>query len=116
VLGLTFKPNTDDMRDAPSLSVVQSLLDAGAAIRAYDPEGMDAAKTMMPEITYCTDAYEAAAGADAVVIVTEWDIFRALDLKRLAATMAGPVMVDLRNVYRPADVERAGLAYSSIGR
>jgi len=116
VLGLTFKPNTDDMRDAPSLAIVQSLLDAGANIRAHDPEGMEIAKTMMPSVAYCGDAYEAAAGADAVVIVTEWDIYRALDLKRLAAAMAGAVMVDLRNVYPPSDVERAGFAYSSIGR
>ena len=116
VLGLTFKPNTDDMRDAPSLAIVQSLLDAGATIRAHDPEGMEAAKAMMPEITCCGDAYEAAQGADAVVIVTEWDIYRALDLKRLAATMAGAAMVDLRNVYPPADAQRAGFAYSSIGR
>ncbi|HEX4695730.1 UDP-glucose/GDP-mannose dehydrogenase family protein [Sphingomonas sp.] len=116
VLGLTFKPNTDDMRDAPSLAIVQSLLDAGATVRAYDPEGMDAAKAMMPDITYCNGAYEAATGADAVAIVTEWDTFRALDLKRLAGVMAGNVMVDLRNVYRPGDVERAGFAYSSVGR
>ena len=116
VLGLTFKPNTDDMRDAPSLAIVQSLLDAGANIRAHDPEGMEIARTMMPSVAYCGDAYEAAAGADAVVIVTEWDIYRALDLKRLAAAMAGAVMVDLRNVYPPSDVERAGFAYSSIGR
>lgn len=116
ILGLTFKPNTDDMRDAPSLAIVQSLLDAGATVRAHDPEGMDIAKAMMPAVTYCGDAYEAAAGADAVVIVTEWDIYRALDLGRLATTMNGKVMVDLRNVYRPAEVERAGFAYSSIGR
>ena len=116
VLGLTFKPNTDDMRDAPSLAIVQSLLDAGVSVRAHDPEGMEIAKGMMPEIAYCRDAYEAAAGADAVVIVTEWDIYRALDLKRLAGTMAAPVMVDLRNVYPPSDAEKAGFAYSSIGR
>jgi len=116
VLGLTFKPNTDDMRDAPSLAIVQSLLDAGASVRAHDPEGMEIARGMMPDIVYCRDAYEAAAGADAIVIVTEWDIYRALDLKRLAATMAAPVMVDLRNVYPPSDVEKAGFAYSSIGR
>ena len=116
VLGLTFKPNTDDMRDAPSLAIVQSLLDAGATVRAYDPEGMEAAKAMMPGITYCTSAYEAATGADAVAIVTEWDTFRALDLKRLAGVMAGNVMVDLRNVYRPDDVAKAGFAYSSVGR
>ncbi|GHH22063.1 UDP-glucose/GDP-mannose dehydrogenase family protein [Sphingomonas sp. AAP5] len=116
VLGLTFKPNTDDMRDAPSLAIIQSLLDAGITVRAHDPEGMEIAKTMMPDITYCGDAYAAAQGADAVVIVTEWNIYRALDLKRLAATMAAPVMVDLRNVYPPSDAERAGFAYSSIGR
>jgi UDPglucose 6-dehydrogenase len=116
VLGLTFKPNTDDMRDAPSLAIVQSLLDAGVNVRAHDPEGMEIAKGMMPEITYCRDAYDAAEGADAVAIVTEWDIYRALDLKRLAGTMAAPVMVDLRNVYPPAEAKRAGFAYSSIGR
>ena len=116
VLGLTFKPNTDDMRDAPSLAIVQSLEDAGITVRAHDPEGMEAAKALMPKIDYCRDAYEAATGADAVVIVTEWDIYRALDLKRLAKVMAAPVMVDLRNVYNPADVERAGLRYSSVGR
>ena len=116
LLGLTFKPNTDDMRDAPSLAIVQSLLDAGVTVRSHDPEGMDLARTMMPDITYCGDAYEAATGADVVVIVTEWDTYRALDLKRLAGVMATPVMVDLRNVYPPSDVERAGFAYSSIGR
>jgi len=116
VLGLTFKPNTDDMRDAPSLAIVQSLQDAGITIRAYDPEGMEAAKAMMPDITYCKDAYEAAAGADAVAIVTEWDIFRALDLRRLAGVMNAAVMVDLRNVYRPDDVAKLGFAYSSVGR
>jgi UDPglucose 6-dehydrogenase len=116
VLGLTFKPNTDDMRDAPSLAIIQSLLDGGAMVRAYDPEGMEAAKAMMPGVTYCTSAYEAATGADAVTIVTEWDTFRALDLKRLASVMAGPVMVDLRNIYRPDDVVKAGFAYSSVGR
>jgi UDPglucose 6-dehydrogenase len=116
VLGLTFKPNTDDMRDAPSLAIVQSLLDAGVKVRAHDPEGMEIAKGMMPDVTYCRDAYDAAEGADAIAIVTEWDIYRALDLKRLAAAMVAPVMVDLRNVYPPADAARAGFAYSSIGR
>ncbi len=116
ILGLTFKPNTDDMRDAPSLAIIQSLIDAGANIRAYDPEGMDAAQAMMPQVTYCRDAYEAAAGADVIAIVTEWDIFRALDLKRLAAAMAAPVMVDLRNIYPPEEAARAGFVYSSVGR
>ncbi len=116
VLGLTFKPNTDDMRDAPSLAIVQSLLDAGIKVRAHDPEGMEVARGMMPELTYCRDAYDAAQGADAVAIVTEWDVYRALDLKRLAATMTAPVMVDLRNVYPPSDAQKAGFTYSSIGR
>ncbi len=116
ILGLTFKPNTDDMRDAPSLSIVQSLTDAGVSIRAHDPEGMEAAKALMPDLHYCRDAYEAVQGADAVVIVTEWDVYRALDLRRVAAAMNAPVMVDLRNVYPPSDAERAGFAYSSIGR
>jgi UDPglucose 6-dehydrogenase len=116
LLGLTFKPNTDDMRDAPSIAIVQTLLDAGAAVRAYDPEGMEIAKATMPDVTYCRDAYEAAEGADAVVIVTEWDAFRALDLKRLRASMAGNVLVDLRNIYSPAEIARTDFAYSSIGR
>ena len=116
VLGLTFKPNTDDMRDAPSLAVVQSLQDAGVTVRAFDPEGMEAAKTMMPDVIFCKDAYEAATGADAVTIVTEWDTFRALDLRRLASVMTAPVMIDLRNVYRPDDVRKLGFAYSSVGR
>ena len=116
LLGLTFKPNTDDMRDSPSLAIAQALQDAGVAVRATDPEGMDAARAMMPGLHYARDAYEAAEGADAVAVVTEWDAFRALDLKRLKAAMRGAVMVDLRNVYRRDEVERAGFAYSSIGR
>jgi UDPglucose 6-dehydrogenase len=116
VLGLTFKPNTDDMRDAPSIAIVQSLIDAGVKVRAYDPEGTETAKAVMPDVTYCADAYDAAHGADAVVIVTEWDIFRALDLKRLAETMATPVLVDLRNIYDRAEAERAGFAYTAVGR
>ena len=116
VLGLTFKPNTDDMRDAPALAVIQTLQDAGATVRAYDPEGMDAAAGMTTGVTFCRDAYDAAQGADAVAIVTEWDAFRALNLTRLGGVMAGKVMVDLRNIYVPAEVERAGFAYSSVGR
>lgn len=115
LLGLTFKPNTDDMRDAPSLAIVQSLLDAGANVSAYDPEGMELAAPMMPDVTMTTDAYAAADGADAVVIVTEWDAFRALDLSRLAGIVAQKKMVDLRNVYRRAEVERAGFEHYSIG-
>jgi UDPglucose 6-dehydrogenase len=116
VLGLTFKPNTDDMRDAPAIAIVQALTDAGVAVRAFDPEGMEAARGVMSDITYCSDAYDAAQGADAVVIVTEWDAFRALDLHRLAAAMAAPILVDLRNIYDRGEAEKAGFAYSSIGR
>ena len=116
LLGLTFKPNTDDMRDAPSIAIAQTLLDGGASIRAYDPEGMEIAKGIMPDVTYCSDAYQAAKDADAVVIVTEWDAFRALDLKRLRQEMAGNVLVDLRNIYSPAEIARTDFQYSSIGR
>ena len=116
LLGLTFKPNTDDMRDAPSIAIAQALRDAGVTVRAYDPEGIEPARRMMPELTYCKDAYEAATGADAVVIVTEWDAFRALDLAKLAAIMAAPVLVDLRNVYRREEVEATGFAYTAVGR
>ncbi len=116
ILGLTFKPNTDDMRDAPSIAIVQSLVDAGVNVRAFDPEGAETARAVMPNITYCTDAYDAAKGADAVTIVTEWDVFRALDLKRLAETMAARVLVDLRNVYDRDEAERAGFAYTAVGR
>ncbi|HEY5723186.1 MAG TPA: UDP-glucose/GDP-mannose dehydrogenase family protein [Allosphingosinicella sp.] len=116
LLGLTFKPNTDDMRDAPSLSIVQALLDAGAAVRGYDPEGMEQARALMPEIAYCDSPYAAAEGADAAVLVTEWDVLRALDLPRLARAMAQPVFVDLRNVYPPEEVEEAGLRWHGVGR
>ncbi|MDB5696509.1 MAG: UDP-glucose 6-dehydrogenase [Sphingomonas bacterium] len=116
LLGLTFKPNTDDMRDAPALAIATALGDAGVNVRAYDPEGMVAAKAMMPDLHYARDAYEAADGADAVVIVTEWDVFRALDFRRLKAVMAAPVMVDLRNVYRRETVEGAGFTYLAVGR
>lgn len=116
VLGLTFKPNTDDMRDSPAIAIVQALQDAGAVVRGFDPEGMEAAKAVMPDITYCDDAYSVAEGASAVVIVTEWNAFRALDLSRLKARMEQPVLVDLRNIYREDEVARAGFAYSSVGR
>ncbi|AMK18529.1 MULTISPECIES: UDP-glucose dehydrogenase family protein [Sphingobium] len=115
LLGLTFKPNTDDMRDAPSLAIVQALEDAGARIVAYDPEGMDVAKPMMSSVTMVKDAYEAAAGADALVLVTEWDIFRALDLKRLAASMNKPVLIDLRNIYPRSEAEAAGFSLTRVG-
>src|SRR3546814_512396 len=116
LLGLTFKPNTDDMRDAPSIAIIQALQDAGAKVRAYDPEGMEAARAVLSDVEYAASAYAAAEGAAATVIVTEWDAFRALDLTRLKAAMADPLLVDLRNIYRPAQAEAAGLRYVGIGR
>ncbi|MDT9598306.1 UDP-glucose dehydrogenase family protein [Sphingosinicella rhizophila] len=116
LLGLTFKPNTDDMRDAPSLSIVQALQDAGAKVRGYDPEGMEQARPLMPDVEFCDSPYQAAEGADAVVLVTEWDVLRALDLQRLAISMAQPNFVDLRNVYPPEDVLAAGLKWYGVGR
>jgi UDPglucose 6-dehydrogenase len=116
LLGLTFKPNTDDMRDAPSLSIVQALQDAGAQVRGYDPEGIEQARPLMPGVEFHTSPYAAAAGADAVVLITEWDVLRALDLERLARTMAEPVFVDLRNVYPPEDAVAAGLRWFGVGR
>jgi UDPglucose 6-dehydrogenase len=116
LLGLTFKPNTDDMRDAPSLAIVQTLEDAGIKVRGYDPEGMEQARPLMPHVALCSSPYEAADGADGVVLVTEWDALRALDLDRLAARMKGRVLVDLRNIYPPEDVEEAGLVWHGVGR
>ncbi|HKT13857.1 MAG TPA: UDP-glucose/GDP-mannose dehydrogenase family protein [Allosphingosinicella sp.] len=116
LLGLTFKPNTDDMREAPSLAIVQALQDSGAIVCAYDPEGMDQARSLMQNVEFASDPYEAAKGADAVVLVTEWDVLRALDLKRMAGAMAQPIFVDLRNVYPPEDVEEAGLRWHGVGR
>ena len=116
VLGLTFKPNTDDMRDAPSIAVIAALQDAGAKVRAYDPEGMEQAKGVLADVEYAADPYACARGAAALVIVTEWDLFRALDLARLKAALAAPVIVDLRNIYRPDDMIRNGFAYVSVGR
>lgn len=115
ILGLTFKPNTDDMRDSPAIAIVQTLKDAGAIVAGYDPEGMENARQMM-EIDFVTDPYEAADGADAAVLVTEWNEFRALDLDRLKTIMATPVFVDLRNVYRAHEVEPHGFTYHSIGK
>lgn len=116
LLGLTFKPNTDDMRDAPSIAIAQTLMDAGAQVSAFDPEGMEVAAEIMPDVTMTQNSYEAAAGADAVVIVTEWDAFRALDLEKLSSAMSGKTLVDLRNIYHPADVAKSRLEYTSIGR
>ena len=116
LLGLTFKPNTDDMRDAPSIAIARALADAGVQVAAYDPEGMAMAAPLMPEVEMKDSAYAAIEGADAVVIVTEWDAFRALDLGKVRQLLKSPIMVDLRNVYAPAEVRAAGFAYSSVGR
>jgi UDPglucose 6-dehydrogenase len=116
VLGLTFKPNTDDMRDSPSLVIVPALQQAGATVRAYDPEGMEEAKRLLTDVVWCDTAYEGMGGADALVILTEWNQFRALDLARVKRLLRQPVLVDLRNIYEPADMIAAGFAYTSIGR
>ncbi|MDP6952251.1 MAG: UDP-glucose/GDP-mannose dehydrogenase family protein, partial [Alphaproteobacteria bacterium] len=116
VLGLAFKPNTDDMRDSPSLTIVPALQAAGATIRAYDPEAMEAAAPLLPGVEFGDSAYDIVEAADALVVVTEWNQFRALDLARLKAGMRAPVIVDLRNIYKPADMAAAGFRYSSVGR
>lgn len=116
ILGLTFKPNTDDMRDAPSLAIIPELLAQGANIRAFDPEGMTEAKRHLSQVHWCENAYEALDGADAVAILTEWNEFRALDLPRLKVLMRRPVMIDLRNIYNPHELARAGIEYHCVGR
>ena len=116
LLGLAFKPNTDDMRDAPALDIIPALQEAGATIRAFDPEAMHEASNMMTDIVFCDGAYHAVENADAMVILTEWDQFRALDLDRVKSLLKGDVVVDLRNVYDPADMKRRGFSYDSVGR
>ncbi|MEN3350039.1 MAG: UDPglucose 6-dehydrogenase [Bradyrhizobium sp.] len=116
VLGLTFKPDTDDMREAPSIPIVTGLLDMGARVRAHDPVGMEQARKELPEIEYCDDPYDCVRGADAMVVVTEWVQYRTLDLKRLKAELKQPVVIDLRNIYRPEDMAAHGFAYDSVGR
>jgi len=116
VLGLTFKPNTDDMRDAPSLEILPRLIAAGARIRAFDPEGMAEAMRLMPEPVYCQDAYQTMEGADALILLTEWNEFRGLDLGRVKDLLASPLVIDLRNIYQPQEMAAAGLTYFSIGR
>ena len=116
VLGLSFKPNTDDVREAPSLALITALQDMGARVRAFDPAGMEQAKTMLNDVAYAESAYDCADGADALVIATEWEQFRALDLERLHDLMACPVIVDLRNIYRPEEMSRYGFAYACVGR
>ncbi|HIE20912.1 MAG TPA: UDP-glucose/GDP-mannose dehydrogenase family protein [Rhodospirillales bacterium] len=116
VLGLTFKPNTDDMREAPSLNIIAGLKKGGASVRVFDPEGMDEAKTMLGGVDWCSDSYDAVTGVDAVAIVTEWNEFRALDLDRIKSLMKVPVMVDLRNIYNPKELAEAGFQYTCVGR
>jgi len=116
VLGLTFKPNTDDLRDAPALTIIQALQDNGAQIAVYDPEGIRGAKALLQDVAFGSDPYAIAEDAEALVLVTEWDAFRALDFRRLKAIMKAPVLVDLRNVYRPEEVRRYGFNYVGIGR
>jgi UDPglucose 6-dehydrogenase len=115
-LGLTFKPNTDDMRDSPSLAILPALVEAGATVRAFDPEGMDEARKLMPDVVYCKDAYDCVTGADALVIITEWNEFRAIDLVRVKSLLRRPVIVDLRNIYSPTEMTELGFRYGSIGR
>ncbi len=116
VLGLTFKPNTDDMRDSPSLAIVPALQKAGATVRAFDPQGMKEAEEMLPNVVFCGDAYETMERADALAIVTEWNEFRLLDLERVKGLLSAPLMIDLRNIYKPDEIIKAGFDYYSVGR
>ena len=116
VLGLTFKPNTDDMRDSPAIAVIQALQDAGASIRAFDPEGEEQARLVLTNVDYAANPYACLTGADVAVLVTEWDAFRALDMDRVKTLMKTAAIADLRNVYRPDEMARRGIAYASIGR
>lgn len=116
ILGLTFKPNTDDMRDAPSIDIIRALQDNGALIKAYDPEGVEQARLLMQNVTFCADPYACLDGADAMCLVTEWDVFRALDFARVKTLLRSPVIVDLRNIYPADDMNRLGFSYVSVGR
>ncbi|SEQ84907.1 UDP-glucose dehydrogenase [Faunimonas pinastri] len=116
VLGLTFKPNTDDMRESPSIDIISALVEKGAKVRAHDPEGAEQARKVLPDIEYADEPYACAAGADALVLITEWDVYRALDLTRLKDLLAQPVICDLRNVYKPAEMARRGIRYYGVGR
>jgi UDPglucose 6-dehydrogenase len=116
ILGVTFKPNTDDVRDSPSLVIIPALQAEGAKVQAHDPEGMDSARRELPDVVWCPDAYAAMEGADAVVLLTEWNAFRTLDLERARQLLQRPIVIDMRNVYEPAEMIAAGFSYSSIGR
>jgi UDPglucose 6-dehydrogenase len=115
ILGLTFKPNTDDMRESPAISIITALKDGGARIHAFDPEGMEQARAVLDDLTFFYDPYSCCEKADALVIVTEWDAFRALDLDRVKSALAAPIMIDLRNIYDPEEMARRGFAYVGIG-
>jgi UDPglucose 6-dehydrogenase len=117
VLGLTFKPETDDMRDAPAVTIIPALVERGARIHAHDPQGMDEARKVLPkEVEYFSDIYESVDQADAVILLTEWNVYRGLDINRLRQCMRGNAFVDLRNVYEPAAMQQAGFEYSCVGR
>ena len=116
ILGLTFKPNTDDMRDSPAIAVIQTLQDAGATVRAFDPEGTEQAKKVLDNVVYCEGPYQAIEGSDAVAIVTEWDAFRALDLDQVKSLLSAPIMIDMRNIYPRDMIEKAGFTYYAVGR
>jgi UDPglucose 6-dehydrogenase len=116
VLGLTFKPNTDDMREAASVTILPILAEKGVKVRAHDPEGMDEAKKQLPDLDYCDDAYDTMKDADVLVILTEWNSYRSLDLDRVKSLLKSPVFIDLRNIYRPDEMAAAGFRYSSLGR
>jgi UDPglucose 6-dehydrogenase len=116
VLGLSFKPETDDIRDAPAITILSALIEHGASIRAHDPQAMEEAKSVLPDVTYCANAYDACQGADAVVLMTEWNEYRALDLLRVKSLLKSPVFIDLRNVYRPSAMKGLGFSYHSVGR
>jgi UDPglucose 6-dehydrogenase len=117
LLGLSFKPETDDMRESVSIPLARTLIDGGATVRAYDPVAMDNARPLLPEdVQYCTDSYDAAQGADLLVIVTEWNQFRSLDLERIRSLLARPAVVDLRNLYQPEKMRESGFEYEAMGR
>ncbi len=116
VLGLAFKPETDDMRDAPSVEIIQGLIKAGAHVIAYDPVAREEAQKVLPQIEYAADEYEAAKGADVLVFLTEWNQFRALDMERIRKSMTSPRVADLRNIYDPSDIREMGFEYVGVGR
>jgi UDPglucose 6-dehydrogenase len=116
VLGITFKPETDDLREAPALTILPALHEKGARLQVHDPQGMEEAARILPEYTYVADAYAASAGADAVILLTEWNQYRALDLERLRGAMKTPIFIDLRNVYDPGKMREAGFVYVGVGR